>query len=466
MLCIALCGCGGGGSSTSIPVGVNPGVASRVELMATSYVNQTNGYCYFKTKVTDGNGLPIPNPQVIFTNLSLTGVLDHTTAVTGANGIATATLYSTIAGFATIQSEVRTGTEQIRDKKTVYFTPFDMAFPSTGGGVTPNLSSINLTSDKTTLLTTPADTDATITATVRDSTGALLLNSAVTFGADSPEVTFPLGSSPTAPVVHTNLAGQASILARVAPSILTTTESMVNITASAVIDAKTTLPAVITLFVKPVTITSITVSANPLIVDSAGTSQITAVVNTNAGLAPNGVAVNFSSVAKSFLSSSGAITPFSMTTGGIATATFTAPTVTADTNWLFGITATANGVTSNEETVKLIHATPTPPVTPPTAIQPVPPAFTVVGANLSITTITISGGVGPYTVTSNNPLKACNDLNANNLCSDPTDSGIWSRAASQIAVTVPAGTAAGSVTLNITDSEVPAKTATVVITIQ
>src|SRR5450759_5263148 len=91
----ALFGCGGGNSGSSLPEGVNPGVVSRVELMATSYVNQTNGYCYLKTKAIDGNGVPIPSRQVVWTNLSTTGVLDTTTSMTNQNGIATATLYST-----------------------------------------------------------------------------------------------------------------------------------------------------------------------------------------------------------------------------------------------------------------------------------------------------------------------------------------------------------------------------------
>jgi len=202
-LALPLVGCGGGNSSSSVPVGVNPGVASKVQLMATSYVNQTNGYCYLKTKVIDGNGLPMKNVEVIFTNLSILGVLDHTTAVTGSNGIATATVYSTEIGFVTIQAEVRTGTERIRDKKTVFFSPFDLSFPSSSGTV--NFASLSLDVDSNNngifnetsdfiMFDPPGKTDAIIRATVTGSTGARLVNSAVTFGADSPEVTFPTGS--------------------------------------------------------------------------------------------------------------------------------------------------------------------------------------------------------------------------------------------------------------------------------
>ena len=111
--------------------------------MATSYVNQTNSYAYFKAKVTDGNGTPIENMEVIFTNLSITGVLDQTTAVTGTNGIATVTLYSTITGFATVQAQVNAGTEKITDIKTVYFSLYDIIAP----GVNTNLASLILDVD-------------------------------------------------------------------------------------------------------------------------------------------------------------------------------------------------------------------------------------------------------------------------------------------------------------------------------
>src|ERR1700690_2197687 len=272
----ALLGCGGSGNSdSSTPVGVNPGGASRIELMATSYVNQTNSFCYFKAKVLDGNGTPIKNMQGIFTNLSLTGVLDQTTALTNANGIATVTLYSTTVGFATVQAEVNTGTEKISDKKTVFFSLLDIMFPTAPQltsalilDVDSNNNGIYDEPDDFIMFSPPGKSDANIRATVTDNFGAPVLNSAVTFGADSPEVTFPLGNSITAPVVHTNSAGQASVLARVSPLILRTTNSTVNITASADNGAFN----VLTLFLQPVTVNTVTVAANPSTVASAGTS--------------------------------------------------------------------------------------------------------------------------------------------------------------------------------------------------
>lgn len=392
-----LFGCGGGNSASDSPVGVNPGVASRVELTATSYVNQTNGFCFLKTKVIDGNGLPIPKMEVIFTNLSLTGVLDHTSAVTGANGVATATLFSTTAGFATIQSEVNTGTEKIRDRKTVFFSPFDIAFPI-GPQVAPALA-LDVDSDNDNVFNEPNDfimfepptkTDAVIRATVTDNFGAPVLNSAVTFGADSPEVSFPLGSDPNAPVVHTNSSGQASVLARVSPLILRTTDSTVNITASA--DNGTF--NVLTLFLKPVTVSTVTVIAVPSTIASAATSAITAAVTTTAGTpVPDGTTVNFS------VTGVGSVTSFAQTTGGIATATYTAPAVVSNTSATVraSVGAVSGSATVNITAPVVVPPPPTPP-TPPAALVISPTTATLSCLSGSAATFFISGGTPPYTV--------------------------------------------------------------------
>jgi hypothetical protein len=393
----ALFGCGGD-STSSTPVGVNPGVASRVELMATSNVNQTNSYCYFKAKVIDGNGQPMRNWEVIFTNLSLTGVLDHTTAVTGTNGIATVTLYSTISGFATVQAEVNAGTEKIRDRKTVFFSSFDMAAP--GGNVTSAGLVLDVDSDNDGIFNETSDfilfepagkSDAIVRATVTGSSGAPVLNSAVTFGADSPEVTFPLGSPPAAPVVHTNGDGQASVLVRVSPTVLRTTDSTVNITALA--DNNTF--NVVTLFLKPILVDpAIIVTAVPTTILPDGTSVISATVKTTAGTpVPDGTAVNFA-----ITSGGGSIVPFSQTTVGVATATYTAPTITFPT--LVTIKASVGGASGSTTVLVDIPAVVLPPVVPvpAPAIVAIPAAVTIHCGGASIATITITAGTPPFNV--------------------------------------------------------------------
>lgn len=437
VLAAGLFGCGGGNSTSDTPTGVNPNVVSRVELLATSYVNQTNGYCYLKTKVIDGNGSPIKNRQVVYTNLSTIGVLDFTSVNTDANGIATATLYSTVAGFATVQAEVNadnTGTEKIRDRKTVFFTPFDMCWGGDCGGTGSNLASLTLDVDSNNngiynetsdfIMFDPAGkSDAIIRATVLGSSGAPLLNSEVTFGSDSPEVTFPLGSSTTAPVVHTNIDGQASVLARVAPTILRNTESTVNITAKA--DNNTF--NVLTLFLKPVVVNTVTVAADPSTVDSEGASVVSAIVKTNAGNpVPANTVVNFTA-------SAGSIVPFGPTDAtGKATAQFKAPKITSGSQ---SVTVTASvGGKSGSATITVRAV--------PTQLLVVPGSRSVVsGATAVTTTFAISGGTGPYTTTSADPTRVYNTT---------VNNGSWTGSA--ITATIAPNACPGDVELTVYDA--------------
>ncbi len=135
---VSLTSCGGSGpGSSSEPKGVNPGIPSIVQLLPVQAVAQTNSYLYFKAKVLDGNGNPVKNEPVTFTNLSLLGTLQPLGVTangvgisaggpvvvnTDSLGFATITLSSMTSGFATVQAEVNTGAGMVRDKKTVYFT--------------------------------------------------------------------------------------------------------------------------------------------------------------------------------------------------------------------------------------------------------------------------------------------------------------------------------------------------------
>ncbi|MEF9427533.1 MAG: Ig-like domain-containing protein, partial [Candidatus Mariimomonas ferrooxydans] len=120
---VLLAGCGGSGGTTGIPRGVNPGIPSVVQLLPLQIVAQTNSYIDFRAKVLDGNGNPVKNERVTFTNLSSPfGTLSSTVRYTDSLGFATVTLYSTTSGFATVQAEVDTGAGWVRDRRTVYFT--------------------------------------------------------------------------------------------------------------------------------------------------------------------------------------------------------------------------------------------------------------------------------------------------------------------------------------------------------
>jgi hypothetical protein len=124
--------CGGGAGSSNEPSGESPGVPFVVKLLPAQYIAQTNAFIYLNAKVLDGNGAPVKNVPVTFTNLSSTGTLisasstsgvkttsSSTVANTNSLGIARIKLYSTTDGFATVQAEVNTGAGIKRDRKTV-----------------------------------------------------------------------------------------------------------------------------------------------------------------------------------------------------------------------------------------------------------------------------------------------------------------------------------------------------------
>ncbi len=241
----------------------------------------------------------------------------------------------------------------------------------------------------------------------------------------------------------------------------------------------------VTLFLHPVFVQSVTVSANPPSVASGGTSAIAAQALTNAGTpVSDGTTINFS-----VTQGKGGVEPFAQTTNGIATAQFNAPTLAAGAgNETDRITASVGGqpVPPPSTTVTVIAPaapTPTPTPTPALAINP-PTASSIVGICATFT-FTITGGTPPYTTSSSNINRAFNDNGtgggtAGNCVRNGGELGIWS--GSSITVTVPAqpictapntpprcttpgGTAtAGTVDLNVSDSA--GGTAKATITIQ
>jgi len=452
-----LAGCGGGGAgSSSTPGGVNPGVASIIQLLTTVQVAQTNSQITLKAKVLNGNGNVMPGVQVIFTNLSPIGVLSATTAMTDGLGYATVRLFSSDSGFSTIQAEVPAADGRIRDKKTVFFSIFDLTIP-TGAEGTPTLT-LDVDSNNNgifnesvdfTLLDGPGNNQSIIRATVKDSSGNPVVNDAVTFTADSTDATFPGGSDVNAPVVHTDGNGQASVMMQVDPTTLTALTRVLNVAAS----AESGPANVVSFFLEPVSVQTVTIFANPKEVNSAGSSQITADVTTSAGTpAPDGTTVNFTATG-------GAIPPFAQTTDGQVTQSWTAPTVAEGVVVNHNVTAATGGKSATVQ-IKVSGPVPAPPTPAPLRIVPT----TVAAVPNSVLSFTISGGTGPYTTTSSDINRAFNDDGAgggtaNNGIRDGGELGQWSD--TPISVTVPATATAGSVTLTVADSAGGTVTATI-----
>jgi Bacterial Ig-like domain (group 1) len=396
ILSIAMAGCGGGTGSSSQPSGVNPGVASVIKLMPIQSIAQTNSYIFVKAKVLDGNGNLLPGVPVTFTNLSLVGSLSATTATTDQLGTATVSLVSTTSGFSTVQAEVNTGAGMVRDKRTVFFSDYDLTVPSTTTSppvltleVDGNNNGIYNEPGDFILFETPDDNQVVIRATLKVG-DTPVSGSLVTFGSDTSEGSFPLGNT-----AHTDTNGQASVLVKVDPIVLRNFNTVLNITASADDGAAN----IISLFLKPVLIDTVSVTADPQTVNSGATSKISAQLSTTAGnAAPDGTAVNFTAT-------NGAVTPFSQTTGGVAAATFTAPTLTAGAfNQQATITASSGGKSG---TVKLTIVAPVPTPTPIPALKAIPTSQTL--SNPAVgdkATYKIIGGVGPYSVYSDSPAVA------------------------------------------------------------
>ena len=321
----SLLSCGGGSGSSSSPPGEDPNIPFSIELRPSERIAQTNSFIYIRARVLNGNGNPIPDIPVYFINLSSIGYLEKTLSNTDVNGFASIKLSSTTEGFVTVQAEINKGESLVRNRKTVYFSIYDLTLPTPPAPPSPYLV---LEASDFTLFENPGDNQVIITATVFDGSNNPVPNSTVTFGADvafktSPtgacsggastcELVFPLGNTKM-----TDSKGKASVLVEVDPAILRTLKTNLNITA----EADNGAANMVTLNLEPVTVKTISVFANPKIVASGETSNITVQVTTSAGTpVPDNTTVNLTT-------NIGGIEPFSQTTKGIAEATFTAPTL-------------------------------------------------------------------------------------------------------------------------------------------
>jgi len=378
--------CGGGGAGgPSMPPGENPGIPSVVQLLPSTFIAQTNSSITLNTKVLDGNGIPVANIPVIYANLSLIGTLSATSANTNSLGIATVTLFSSTPGFATIVAQVNTGVGQVRDRKSVYFSTRDVLTVTMrldvdsvpGNGNPSTFVGYNETSDFR-LFESATDDTAEVLATVYDAGGVAVAGETVTWSSSHTEATF------TRTETTTNVNGQAVAVVKVTPASIRNTETHVNISAYAGNDAAN----MVTLFLQPVVIdaTTSSITAQPSVVNTGGTSTITVMVRLNTGAyAPDGTTVNFTTT-----TTCGTVTPFAQTTSGKATATYTAPSTPGTCT----VTATAGGVTIGSVTITVT-----------TALTVLPSSVTIDNdSEPASLTFTIFGGIAPYNlyVTSTN----------------------------------------------------------------
>lgn len=468
----SLIGCGGGASSSSTPPGEQPSVAFLIELRPSQYIAQTNSFIIIRARVLNGNGNPIANVPVRFTNLSAVGQLSATTANTNNSGFAEIRLASTTAGFATIQAEIYSGESVVRDRRTVFFTLQNILAVRLALDVDANNNLIYDEPSDLLLGEDANDNSVKIRARVFDAGGVLLAGRQVTFdaerafrvgtsilgtdawpcsdGSDTCFIAFPLGTTAFTSVD----TGEAFVQVLVAAESLRNFTTNLNIFAFADNGAANMK----TLFISPVAVSAVAVSADPSVIppSTSGTpspSTITAIAVTNLNQpVPDGTTINFS-IDAVCAAAGGTITPFGRTGvaapgDGTATATFTAPPKEGKCT----VTASVGGKSATVDVL----------VTTPLTVQPT--AQTIDGVVGGKAIFTIYGGIPGYTVTSSNKAIACNSTDAD--CSDASDTGTWAVAASgdTFTVTVPANTPSGSVTLTVRDSVGTTVPATITIT--
>ena len=126
-----LINCGGGSGGSSSPGGEKPGVPEIVQVLPSHYIALTNSAILIRAKILNGNGGPVKNLPVTFTNISPIGILmnsndvllgNQTVVKTDDSGMATIKVKSTTTGFVTVQAEVNKGVGIVRDRKTMYFS--------------------------------------------------------------------------------------------------------------------------------------------------------------------------------------------------------------------------------------------------------------------------------------------------------------------------------------------------------
>lgn len=441
-IAFSLFGCGGGGTgSSSEPPGTNTGIPSVVTLLPSNFVAPTNSSITLSARVLDGNGTALANIPVGFSKVSGTGVLSALFAVTNSNGVASVVIASSAPGFSSVQSEVATGSGLLRDTKTVFFSSEaslsdlpTMTLDVDGVGTDGKYNGIyNEQTSDFTLFQHENDTQVLIRAKL--SSLLDLEGDTVTFTSDTTNkaVTFPDGTNEKY-VATIGADNKASVQVTFNnPSLI---ESVINISAAASNGAFN----MVSLFLAPVTVSSVVVTSDKAEVASEGTAKITAFAASNLNKpVPDGTTVNFTSTPTVTFNP-----PFAQTAGGTGKVetTMTAPIVTADTK--VTVTATAGGKSdSTQVTVK------------PTLAPRIDPAsYSISNATGGTAVFTITGGSAPYTITSSDATKAFNSTPGN---------GVWTNiaAGSSITVTVPKGAVQGNVTLTATDSLGKTGTATI-----
>jgi len=449
LISINLLSCGGGGGTGIDLPGV--GTPDKIALKGSSYIAQTGGSITLEAHVTY-KGRDVQGVEVTFINLSPIGrFLNSATtkaitasstnkATTDSYGKARINISSTTFGFATVRAEIN-GADYVRDEKLFYFTTAIVIYPSLSASIDGDGDGSYGDSDDFILIANGRDT-ATIKATLLDARSLLISDRSISFSTDTTfidctledcttldqpyaqEIVFPNGRT-----ARTN-DGEATVEI-IASSNIKEFRTSFNVSA---VDTTSGAFDLFTVFLDPVTVGTVTVTAAPPVVAPSGTSVVTICAYTtgdsfNTGVpVPDGTIITVSATA-------GVIAPFVQTIGGCATTTFTAPLAEGGVT----ITATVGGMSGF--TI----------VTVTTTLTVVPSPQTIDGVTGGTATFTIFGGIPPYSIFSSDSLF-------------PPVPPTVAASGLSFTVTVPAATPATTVTYTIMDATGATVTATLVIT--
>lgn len=107
ILCIAVSGCGGGGSTTGNapdnPNPTNPGQTVKVELTTSNRIVQTGNTIQLIGRALDANGKGVSGVAIVFTSTGV-GTLSSNYQITNSDGYAYAGVFSSVAGSATVRA--------------------------------------------------------------------------------------------------------------------------------------------------------------------------------------------------------------------------------------------------------------------------------------------------------------------------------------------------------------------------
>lgn len=401
IISIAVVGCGGGGGTGIDLPGV--GIPDKIVLKGSSYIAQTNGSITLEAEVSY-KGRAVKDVDVVFTNISPIGHFCDgvkNTATTNDLGKATIRLCSTTPGFATVQAEIE-GADYVRTRSSFYFTTAIVIYPFLSLSIDGDGNGFYNEPDDFILIANGRDT-ATLKAELQDATGTPLVGRTILFSTDTTfidctvescaalkqpyaqEIVFPNGRT-----AWTNGDGKATIEI-IASSKLKEFRTSFNVSA---MDTYSGASDLFTVFLDPITVGTVTVVADPPVIERAKTSKVTTCAYStapdpfNVGVpVPDGTIIQLSAT-------DGIIAPFVQTIDGCATITYTAPSTPVGE---VTITATVGGVSGSTTVIVTTELTVLPPTQTITA-----------GARCAIPAVnsasyTITGGAPSYSVYTNRP---------------------------------------------------------------